>query len=213
MTDGFGRDTMGSLDWLVVVLLITAGVLSVYSPWVFFIGGRFTPLAQWTGYGKLHSSAGGDYGIYLYLSQHQSEQVDTAFGAKPNLKGSAILCTPQGAKYEYRVEGRVDAWLHTEGKPTGLYLVNATAEKRSFDLRGKWRQGNLVMDDKGSLSRWLRSGSSPRRKSRRLGLAASKGEHAQVTVSYGSRSDFNGFCQNEIAQTTLSRTSTPFPIR
>jgi hypothetical protein len=216
MIDSSGRETMGGLDWLVVTLLITAGVISAFSPWSFFIGGRFTPLAQWTGYGKMHSS-GGDYGLFLRLAHHQSDDVANAFSAQPNLRGSAILCTPQGDKFEYRLEGTVrNAWLQTEGRATGLKLLTANREPQlrtlglpSNDLRGVWRNGSLEIDDRGVAGAAALSPSPKARRSQRR--TVHKTGNAATVVSYGNLSAFNSFCENEIArasrQTTAARSS------
>jgi hypothetical protein len=216
MIDSSGRETMGGLDWLVVTVLIAAGVLSAFSPWSFFIGGRFTPLAQWTGYGKMHSPSGGDYGLFLRLAHHQSDDIAGSFAAKPNLRGSAILCTPQGDKYEYRLEGTVrNAWLQTEGRPTGLRLVTLDGEPQhrdlrlqnlglpNDDLRGVWRHGNLVLDDNGSASSRVPSASPKTRHGKHR--PARKGDHPAIVVSYGNLAAFNNFCENEIARTSQAR--------
>jgi hypothetical protein len=209
MIDSSGRETMGGLDWLVVTVLIAAGVLSAFSPWSFFMGGRFTPLSQWTGYGKMHSSARGDYGLFLRLAHHQSDDVASTIVAKPNLRGSAILCTPKGERYEYPLQGTVhNAWLQTEGRPTGLTLVSLESQPQlrnlgldSNDLGGVWRQGNLVLDNRGAVS----STSSPLPKTRRAKRRSNrKSDHETIVVSYGDLSAFNDFCQNEIVRTDSS---------
>ena len=211
MIDSSGRESMGGMDWLVVMVLMAAGVLSAFSPWSFFIGGRFTPLAQWTGYGKMHS-AGGDYGLFLRLAHHQSDDLAGAIAAKPNLRGSAILCTPQGEKYEYLVEGSVrNAWLQTEGRPTGLKLVTLDREPQlrglgleSNDLRGIWRHGNLVLEHPGSMSSAAPATSPRGRHSKRR--ASRRSDNPATVVSYGNLAAFSDFCQNEIARANQPRT-------
>jgi hypothetical protein len=217
MIDSSGRETMGGLDWLVVTVLMAAGVVSAFSPWSFFIGGRFTPLAQWTGYGKMHSPTGGDYGLFLRLAHHQSDDIAGAFAAKPNLRGSAILCTPQGDKYEYRVEGTVrNAWLQTEGRSTGLRLVTLDSDPQlrdvrlqnlglpNNDLRGVWRHGSLMLDNNGSPGGRAPSESPKTRHGKHR--PARKSGHSATVVSYGNLAAFNDFCENEIARTNQPRT-------
>jgi hypothetical protein len=206
--DSSGHESMGGLDWMVVLVLMAAGVFAAFSPWSFFIGGRFTPLAQWTGYGKMHSAAG-DYGIFLRLAHHQSDDVAGTFAAKPNLRGSAILCTPQGERYEYRLEGDVrNAWLQTEGRATGLKLLTVDRQPQlrtlgftSNDLRGVWHHGSLVLDNTGN-------GSAPavKSKSRHTRRRSTRGsEHAATVVSYGDLSSFNDFCRDHIVTTKQAR--------
>ena len=216
--DSSGRETMGGFDWLVVTVLIAAGVLSAFSPWSFFMGGRFTPLAQWTGFGKMHAAAGGDYGIFLRLAHHQSDDFAGDFAARPNLHGSAIVCTPQGDKYEYPLEGKIrNAWLQTEGRPTGLKLVDRPSQFRDAvlrnagfetnDLRGVWRHGNLVLDGRRSASA---SAPSPFKAPHAKRRAQHRGETPAIVVSYGNLAAFNDFCRNEITRTqaqTISQTT------
>jgi hypothetical protein len=217
MIDSSGRETMGGLDWLVVLVLMAAGVLSAFSPWSFFIGGRFTPLTQWTGYGKMHSPAGRDYGLFLRLTHNQSDDVAGTFAATPNLHGSAILCTPQGETYEYRLQGTVhDAWLQTEGRATGLTLVTLDRQPQlrtlglpSNDLRGVWRHGSLVIEESGATSAAPKTSRKSRHGKRRAVRAS---HHGATVVSYGNLSAFNDFCQNEIAHTRQARlNSKPSP--
>jgi hypothetical protein len=192
-------DSMDAFSWLVVTALIFTSFISAFGNWTYFIGGRFTPLQTWTGFGKLRSSAGTDYGLYLHLSQHKADKVVPVLGAKPNLRGAATLCTPQGAKYELEIEGLVrDAWWITEGRDTGLALMSGTGSAaQRFHLRGQWRNGNLVMDDKGSMAAWLKRNDLPPRRSKHH--PQRKGNRAEVTVVYGERSQFDDLCSNLIA--------------
>lgn len=220
MIDSSSRETMGGLDWLVVTVLMAAGVLSAFSPWSFFIGGRFTPLAQWTGFGKLHSAVGGDYGLFLRLAHRQTDDLTSGLKAKSSLHGSAILCTPQGEKVEYRLEGMVrDAWLQTEGQSTKLVLTTGhESEAGKLNLHGVWRQGNLVVNEVqvGGMepSGLGATSGKPSPASPRTAARARPGKHRSpsnpggrpaVTVSYGTLSGFNDFCQAEIARSSERR--------
>lgn len=214
--DSSGHETMRGLDWLVVLVLMAAGVLSAFSPWSFFIGGRFTPLAQWSGYGKMHSATGGGYGLFLRLAHHQTDDVASAFQAAPNLRGSAILCTPQGERYEYPLKGTVrGAWLQTEGRPTGLTLVTVDRQPQlrtlglpSNNLRGVWRNGSLVLDDTGSSSAPTSRSKSRNGKRRFVGNS----DRSATVVSFGDLSAFNDFCRNQIVTTgQASLMSKPSP--
>ena len=47
----------------ILVLLIDAA----FAPWAFFLGGTFHPLAFWQGWGRLHSSTGADYALFVRM--------------------------------------------------------------------------------------------------------------------------------------------------
>ena len=54
----------------IVLILVVVG-LCVYilpSPWAFHMGGRFSPLGEWDGYGPVQASNGGRYLLYTHLS-------------------------------------------------------------------------------------------------------------------------------------------------
>lgn len=182
---------------LLGIALVLVLYLGLY-PWAFNIGGHFTPLTVWTGYGKLQSSSGATYGLYvrLMLTPYHGKGV----GAGNNLRGSALLCTPRGTTYPYDLRGNVkNAWTTTEGKSTDLYLGVPKGEKpiRGFDLLGVWHNGQLVLDDKGSMrfsfqpdgsvapKGWITRSPSP--------------EHASVTLAYGTKDEFEALCQAQIA--------------
>ncbi len=190
-----GRARLGCLGSLLVGI---AAVLVVYLglyPWAFNIGGRFTPWTQWTGYGKLQASTGANYGLYVrfWLTPYRGR------GPGNNLRGDALLCTPRGITYPYDLRGNIkNAWSTTEGKHTDLYLHVPKGGKalREFDLYGVWRNGELVLDDKGT----MRFSFQPD------GTLAPKGwvtrspspDHAFMTLAYGTKEDFEAFCKSQI---------------
>ncbi|HEY6305402.1 MAG TPA: hypothetical protein VI488_02960 [Candidatus Angelobacter sp.] len=203
---GAGRDNsqggrarlgcMGSLFVSIGAILVV--YLGLY-PWAFNIGGHFTPWTVWTGYGKLQSSTGATYGLYVrfWLTPYHGRGGGTSGG--DNLRGNAVLCTPKGINYTYDLRGNVkNAWTTTEGKSTYLYLNVPKDEKsiRGFDLVGVWRNGQLVLDDKGS----MRLSFQPD------GSVAPKGwvtrspspEHASVTLAYGEKDAFDAICASHV---------------
>ena len=53
----------------IVLILIVVG-LCVYilpTPWAFHMGGKFSPLGEWDGYGPVQASNGGRYLLYTHL--------------------------------------------------------------------------------------------------------------------------------------------------
>jgi len=191
---GKGRlGCLGALFFGVVVVILL--MLALY-PWAFRIGGRFTPLSVWTGYGRLHSASGVNSALYVRLVFHMPRGRGGS-----NLRGSALLCTPQGRTYSYDLNGQVlRAWQSTEGKTTVLYLAGPQEDKssRGFELRGVWRNGSLEMDDRGTMRRWyLPDGSlSPTSLPTHL---LKPGDLAQATLSFGSKEDFEALCKSPAA--------------
>src|SRR5215471_14700379 len=49
---------------LLLCVVVVCGVASLTSPWAFHIGGRWTPLLYWSGYGKLVTRTG-TYPLYV----------------------------------------------------------------------------------------------------------------------------------------------------
>lgn len=192
-----GRARLGCLGSLFLgIAMVLLVYLGLY-PWAFNIGGRFTPWTQWTGYGKLQSSTGATYGLYVrfWLTPYRGGST----GGGNNLRGDALLCTPKGINYNYDLRGNVkNAWSTTEGKHTDLYFYVPKGGKalRGFDLSGVWRNGALVLDDKGT----MRFSFQPD------GTLAPKGwvtrspssDHAFMTLAYGTKDDFEAFCKSQI---------------
>ena len=187
---------IGCVTTVFVMALAAISVTAVFSPWNFYIGGKFTPLTSWEGYGKLHSSTGAEYGLFLHLGPYPRRH------SRTNLKGFAVLCTPQGVTYNYGLDGRIhDVWMFTEGKQTSLWLRTPKGEKpvRNFELRGKWQSGALVLSDVGTMGMALHADGSLNPKGS-YSRAPVKGEQARVRVVFGKRFDFDELCANEIAK-------------
>lgn len=192
------RGAAGCLGTLVGVFLAAILLTLFFSPWAFYIGNRFTPSASWEGYGRLHSSTGTDYGLYLHLSEYSRTGRHSVHSS--NLRGTAALCTPLGTSYEYNLDGRIDdVWLYTEGKQTRLSLETPSGDKskRGFELTGTWRDGRLALADQGSLGKPFHADGSLDPKGH-YNPNPIKGEHAEVTVSFGSRFEFDELCANGI---------------
>ena len=79
----------------------------------------------------------------------------------PNLTGNAYGCTPRGENIRLRLGGgmRKHLNLSTDGEPISLYMYYrpwngafVTERRPRLELRGNWRNPNLVMDDEGSIT-------------------------------------------------------------
>src|SRR5215470_6856594 len=169
----------GAVFYAVVVLL---------DPWALHIGGRFTPFLTWQGSGKLGTRSGSQYPLYVYFypSSHFSQLHMDGLRPTGGVQGSAWLCTSRGVTQRLTLSGTIyGGWRSTEGSLIGfrlleLKVIDVGQGQGYFDLYGKWRGPELVMDDRGNPGGQFRSG---------LRI-----EHASVTLDWGSYSDFKAVC-------------------
>lgn len=170
-------------------------VTATFNPWAYYIGGRWTMFSGWEGYGKMHSSTGLEYGVYVTFEQYSTRR------HSDRIRGKAVLCTPSGTTYEYDLDGHVDgAWLYTEGKQTHISLHSTKSKiDYGFILDGVWRNGSLVLNDGGSVGKPFHADGAPDVRGR-YSWNPMKTEHAEVTVNYGNRFDFDEMCNNDISK-------------
>lgn len=181
-----------TIPGLLLALVMLGVLLFGLYPWAFNIGGRFTPWTVWNGYGKLQSSTGGSYALYMqfWLRPHRGP------GASNNLQGNAILCTPKGMTYKYQLGADVkQAWSVTEGKTTYVYLYRPKGSQQleGIDFVGVWRNGELVLDDKGSMRMSFTPDGSLAGKGWKT-VSPSK-EHVWGTIGYGTEDGFQAVCE------------------
>jgi hypothetical protein len=169
------------------------GVAAIYavalitSPWSFHIGGRWTPLLIWSGYGNLVTK-NGTYPLYISLYPAWNFSRLHLDGLRPTggVQGNGWLCAAPGAIERLRLSGTIyNGWSSTEGSLIEFRLnerkIIDLGERRGFfDLYGRWQDLQLVMDDRGRYSATLRSG---------LRL-----ENASVKFDWSSYSDFESAC-------------------
>ena len=129
-------------------LVFTIIVLLVIKPWSVHIGKRWTPALTWHGAGRLQSTTGANYLIFMevWVALERRSRLD--------LTGRAKLCTPQQEIYPLSVEGYVkNAWLDVEGKQVTFSLRNPkdARPRINFTLIGAWQGQQLNLDDKESM--------------------------------------------------------------
>jgi hypothetical protein len=147
----FGCGCLGSVSFAIVLVLV---LLLLLNPWSLHMGGRWTPALTWHGVGKLHSTSGASYGLFMELYPHLEHSGRGGHGSRKNLEGTAKICTPQGEVYPMTVDGYLSAWLDADRKPLTLYLrsLKDARPKLRADLYGSWQGEELVLDDKGSIA-------------------------------------------------------------
>jgi hypothetical protein len=172
---------------LVLCLALVYGVAAVTAPWSFQIGGLPTPLWSWSATGTLHAKDG-TYPLYVlfYPDSHFSRLRLDGLRPTGGVQGSGSLCTSRGVKQYLKLSGTIyNGWSSTEGSLINFRLLelryfNLGQRRGYFDLYGRWRGTQLVMDDRGESESTFRSG---------LRL-----EHESVTLERGSYSDFEAAC-------------------
>jgi hypothetical protein len=192
----------GKKQWLVLLILLMVlalGLPALFTPWGFFMGGRFHVIPAWSGWGKMHSSkAGGDYVIMISISPKTGRRLGPA-----HVDGNAWLCTPRGEKFTLKLGGdfQRDIRLDTNGKTASFYMDNynvksqLTGQHRPYlELRGKWNNPDLVLNDHGSIARNFAPD------------ATLYGEHSPsrpyisevvpVTLHEGGKAEFEAACKN-----------------
>jgi hypothetical protein len=172
---------------LVLCVIILYGAVGVTSPWAFHIGGRWTPLLYWSGYGKLVTKTG-TYPLYVafYPSAHFSRLHLDGLRPTGGLQGTGSLCTSPGVVEPLKLTGTVyGGWSSTndalmEFRLLEIRVFNVGQRQGYFDLYGRWRGTVLAMDDHDRANGLFRSGL--------------KVEHALITLDWGGFSDFKAVC-------------------
>lgn len=190
----------GGLIRLLAVLLsvgaVIAGATAAFTPWAFYMGGRFHLLPYWQGWGRLHSnSGGGDYAFFLYFYPQIRR-----YSGPTHVAGSAMLCTPRGEKLSLRLGGDFERNIRrdTNGKTANFYMSNRAFSSRfsgnnlpHLELRGRWSNPDLVLDDHSSIQRNFDHNANLYPDA---GNRPYMGEVSAITLHEGSKSDFEAAC-------------------
>jgi hypothetical protein len=157
-----GKPRLGCLGQLglLVVIGIAVGVVipALLTPWAFYMGGNFHLLPMWSGWGRLHSTkAGGDFAVLVTFYPHIRKGTGLT-----HVSGNAVLCTPAGEKLNLNLGGdfQRDLRRDTDGKTASFYMYSYTVSSQfsgdsrpHLELRGHWKNPDLVLDDHGSIAR------------------------------------------------------------
>ena len=165
----------------IVLIAFVAAFLAEFlpAPWAFHIGGRFTPLGQWDGYGPVRASNGGRYLLFTHLQggviAHGGRPGCAFRGGCNTLRGSAKLCTTSGRVYSFSLAGGSPVPL-----PAGLVVA----------FHGTWQGPVLpVASTDGSFAEAF----APAGAVRKATSAAHAGT-ASGTLRYGSATAFGQAC-------------------
>jgi hypothetical protein len=191
------RGRLGCLSLLVILVLVIAAVYVLPNPWALHIGGRFTPLETWQGYGAVQASNGGRYMLYLNLrggiAGGEGGHLGCSGRGCDSLSGSAKLCTESGQTYTFEVTGAVHSWLSTDGAATAVDLTGSPPLPDGWvvALHGVWHGPALQLS---SPDNSFTEVFTARGAIRTVTSTADVGT-AQTTIRYGTDGDFTAACR------------------
>lgn len=117
----------GWLKLFVILIVVIFAVFVAPTPWALHIGGKFTPLETWSGYGAVQASNGGHYVLFTHFQggitgSGEDEPSCSSHGCD-TLFGTAQLCTRGGQTYSFSLTGGVHSWWSTDGAATSVDLT------------------------------------------------------------------------------------------
>ena len=187
----------GCLPLLGILILVILAIYILPNPWALDIGGRFTPLESWQGYGTVQASNGGHYVLYLNLrggiAGGEGGELSCSGRGCDSLFGSAKLCTESGQTYTFNVNGAVHSWWSTNGAATTVDLTNSPPLPDGWvvALHGAWHGPALQLSspDDSFTEVFTARGAI-----RTVTSTADAGT-ARTTIRYGTDSDFTAACR------------------
>jgi hypothetical protein len=194
---------LGSAAVFVVAgLAIWVGIMALFAPWGYFMGGHFHPYPAWTGWGEAHAPAG-DFPMFVAINPSPSSKTL----GWPGFQGVLLLCTPAGERYFLGLGGYLEnkhPGLDTDGQPVNFFVNNyylllgprTTNNRPKFQLWGAWNNPNLVLEDRGTLA----SAFTPDGRAY-LGPTQNQppnGSNLSVTLAPGGWSAFQAACKGSL---------------
>ena len=179
-----------------LILAVAFGGEALYrqitAPWSRGQEGRDTLTGPWAG--ALRARQGAEYGLWLDLeyrsaSGRGSRRRNRGGGTRPNLEGSATLCTPRGERYEYEVSGEANR----DGVVRVLWLEygDPSLSALNLQLSGAWRDRALQITT--NKNPFLPDGSFVAVRS--VSSADPDDSFAPVTLTARDRGAFEATCQ------------------
>jgi hypothetical protein len=185
------------LRGLIVLAIFAIVVEGGLNPWIFHIGGKFTPTASWTGFGTVQASNGGRYVLLISFSGGALSGDETGcstFSGCDNMRGNAKLCTRSGVTYTFPMTGEVHTWLNTNGARTSVDLTGGTPKPLPdgwvVALHGAWHGADLALasPDNSFTEVFTAKGAI------RTTTSTADSGTAQVTLAPGTSAAFTAAC-------------------
>jgi hypothetical protein len=186
--------------WLRLLLIVVVVLFALYvlpSPWAFHMGGKFSPLGEWDGYGPVRATNGGSYLLFTHLrggllANHG--QSGCSFTGCDTLTGSAQLCAKDGQRYTFALTGAVHGWYTTNGSRTTIALTGGTPPALPHGsvvaFHGVWKGAVLPLASTGNS---FTEAFTPAGGIRKTASAANAGT-ALAVLRNGSQTSFDQAC-------------------
>lgn len=193
------------MQWLKLLLIVGLALVAVSvvpTPWALHIGGPFTPLGSWSGYGAVQASNGGRYVLFIQfhggiIGRHG--RTSCSGRGCTNMFGTATLCTESGKTHTFTLDGEVHGWWTTDGSRTTIQLTGGTPDRLPSGwvvaLHGSWDGPALSLESPdNSFTKVF----TPAGAIRRVTSTADQGT-ARTTLRSGSESAFALACHSLLA--------------
>jgi len=182
------------LRFLLIGIVVLLGLYVLPAPWAFHMGGKFSPVGEWDGYGPVQSGNGGHYLLYTHLRggfANNHGHPGCSFVSCDVLSGTAQLCTQGGQYYTFDLTGAVHGWYTTNGSRTNIALTggkpNSLPHGSVVAFHGVWH--GAVLPIAGTSFGEVLTPSGAIRTTR------SAAGTARGTLRYGSVTSFDRACR------------------
>jgi hypothetical protein len=176
---------------IVIVLALLAAFLP--APWAVDMGGHFSALGEWDGYGPVRASNGGSYLLFTHLHGGitNGDAVACTIRGCESLTGSAQLCTSSGQRYTFDLTGAVHTWL-TDINLTGG-VPKALPHGWVVAFHGIWR-GHVLPVTSTSFTKVFTPAGAIRTTASAAGAGTAAGE-----LRFGSATAFDRACNTLVS--------------
>jgi hypothetical protein len=183
------------LRLILIVVVVLSALYVLPSPWAFHMGGKFSPLGEWDGYGPVRATGGGSYLLFTHLrggllASHGHS--GCRFTGCDTLTGTAQLCATGGQRYTFTLTGAVHGWYTTNGSRTTIALTGGTLTAlphgSAVAFHGVWKGAMLPLASDSFTEVFTSAGAI-----RKAPSAADAGT-ALVVLRNGSQTSFDQAC-------------------
>jgi hypothetical protein len=175
------------------VILLLVIVQVIVAPWAFHIGGKFTPLGNWTGAAQGKAPSGDRYAVQIQLEFNTlQDRACSQTGGCDDFHGTLLFCTKAGQYKITNMSGQLHGWLSTEGRTMNVDFQPDRKDSQQVQqvlgvFRGTWHGDVYQATDGGYLERDFGSNGVPRT------VVTTADPKQSVTLAF-QPADFNAMC-------------------